>query len=295
MITIRKHYGFTLTELIIVIVIVSILSAVVGPLIGNKFTAVDQSSKRASWVQQSEFALFHLRQDLSSSVPNSTCTTELNCADDDIIEFLGVNDRTQDYAARYRDKQRNPYDRLNPNNDGSFDVFGKFDNLPSYVSIGVSSSIEARDSWQAARVNSSNSHIARISSSDSSLIEDDNNAATNPNPSITNIVLVNSNHNFPRHSPYFRAYFTDGPIGYECKNNILYRVSNYNNLDTAALFSTRTATAVRERIADNVTSCSFQVRGGSPYQAPTVEVKLSIGQGAEKVTLNDIIILGNGS
>jgi MSHA biogenesis protein MshO len=107
--------------------------------------------------------------------------------------------------------------------------------------------------------------------------------------------LANSNHNFPGHSPFFRAYFTDGPIGYECKNNILYRVSNYNNFSAGTLFSTRTATATRERIADNVTSCSFQVRGGAPYQAPKVEVKISIGQGAEAVTLNDIIVLGNGS
>lgn len=290
----KKQLGFTLTELIIVIVIVSILSAVVGPLIGNKFSAVDQSTKRASWVQQAEFALFHIRQDLGSSVPNSTCTTQLNCADDDIIEFLGVNDRTRDYAARYRDKQRNPYDRLRPNNDGSFDIFGNFNNLPGYVSIGVSSSAEARASWEGARVDATNSHIARVTSYDNSLTEDDNNPATNPNPSITNVVLANSNHSFPGHSPYFRAYFTDGPIGYECKDDTLYRVTNYVSLDSSSLFSTRTATAARERIADNVT-CSFEVRGGFPYQAPTVEVNISIGQGSESVTLNNIIVLGNGS
>ncbi|MDN3650500.1 prepilin-type N-terminal cleavage/methylation domain-containing protein [Reinekea marina] len=296
--TLKNNKGFTLTELIMVIVIISIISAVVGPLIGNKFSAVSQSSQRATWVQQAEFALFHIRQDLGTSIPNSACTTtNANCDSGDTLEFLGVQNRNRDFAARYRDRQRNPYDRLQTNNDDAFDVFGLFSNLPNYVSIGVDSPADARTHWQSATTDATNSKIARISSYDNTLTEDDNNAATNPNPSITNIELINNNHRFGGHSPFFRAYFTDGPIGYECNGGTLWRVSNYTSMDSSVLFSTRTAAASvdKVRITDSVTACSFQVRGGAPFQPPTVEVSISIGEGSETVTLNDIIVLGNGS
>jgi MSHA biogenesis protein MshO len=288
--------GFTLIELIMVIVITGILSTVVGPLITNKFIAVSQSTQRANWVQQAEFALFHLRTDLSSSVPNSICTTtNTNCDAGQIVEFLGVNHQQRDFAARYRDKQRSGYDNLSINNDGSFDLLGYFNDLPSFVSIGIASAVEARSSWQSAQAGNNSSHIAKITSSDNSLSEDDNDANTSPNPSITNIVLANDDHDFLTPSPYFRAYFTDGPIGYECDDGTLYRVSNYTSLDTSFLFSTRTISATKERIATSVTSCSFQVRGGAPFQPPTLEVQISIGLGTEAVTLVDIITLGNGS
>lgn len=281
--------GFTLTELVIVIVILGIISTVVTPLISNKFSAVSQSVVRASWVQSAEFALFHIRQDIAQSVPNSLQSSEPSSGADQVFELLTTSINSGVYAARYRNRQYNPYDRLQVNNDDSFDLFGSYSNVPGFVSVGANNATALWADWENLRAGNSNGAVANVVSSSTA-------AAENGSP-ITNVVLSNSgNHRFGNHSPYYRAYFTDGPVGYFCDiaNNQLIRVRGYNNL-SAASFATRTAAGTADRIIDNLISCEFSLSAGSVYLAPTLRVALEIGAGGESIQLIDTIQLSNGS
>ncbi len=265
-----------------VIVIVGILSAVISPLIANKFSAVAQSTDRAKWVQQAEFALFHIRQDLASSVPNSVFTTSAGLT----VEFLSIPVANDLYAARYRNKNLNGYNNLKLNNDDGFDIFGSHTDAPGYVSVATESASNMRTDWTNLLAGSNNGSVATVST-----------IATGTGVTGSPITTINltSAHTFPEHSPYYRAYFFNGPIGYECDlaNGVLYRVSSYTSLSTAQNFTTRSALAERNRVATDVVDCKFTLASGASHIAPTLRVTLAIGRGTEKITLIDTIILSN--
>lgn len=282
-----KQAGFTLTELIIVIVIIGIISAVITPLIGNKFSAVAQSTKRASWVEQAEYAIHQIRQDLALSVPNSIFTSTPLAGDDQVVEFLAAPVGAGLYAGRYRNNQYNPYDRLQPNNDDQFDIFGGYANVPGYVSVATPSASQARLDWEALRAGSSIGHLAEVQST-SILPAENGNERT--------LIVLSGAHNFGDHSPYFRAYFFDGPIGYECDTSAgyLYRVSGYLSLSTLT-FANRTTLAVRDRVISNVQRCKFEYLNGSVYASPGLRITLAIGDGTESIQLVETIFLSNAS
>lgn len=279
--------GFTLTELIIVIVLMGILATVATPLIANKFSAVHQSTRRAHWVQQAEYALFTLRQDLANSVPNSVFVD----ASGEQVEFLGALPTADLYAARYRDQPYAPnHDHLRPNNDISFDIFGAFSIAPIYVSIGTANAVQMRSDWQNHLGGTNSGTLARISNINASPT-----GAENGGPK-TLISLV-ANHDFGGDSLYFRAYFTNGPIAYDCNttNQRLYRVKAYDILDPTLDFVTRSALGNRARVIDSLAACTFELIAGTTYQPPALRVSLEIGDSSETIQLFDTILLSNGS
>ncbi len=286
-----QQRGFTLTELIMVIVIMGIIGAVITPLIGNKFSAVSQSTLRAGWVQQAEYAMFHIQRDLANSVPNSVYTSEPVSSADQVVEFLGIDPESEAYAARYRDKQLSPFDRLQPNNDSSFDIFANIPNLTSvarYVSIGTQNASNMITDWQTNMASNSGT-LAEIASTTNSA------GGSETGGPLTTITLT-ANHNFGAHSPYFRAYFFNGPVAYQCDtaNQVLNRVSGYTSLGTTN-FSTRTAAGSVNRIIANLTACEFEFFAGSAYLPPSLKVAFEIGDGTESIRLINTIVLSNGS
>lgn len=282
--TTQQGSGYTLIELIMVIVIISILAVVITPLIGNRFASVDQSTERARWVQQAEYAFFHIRQDLSMSAPNSVQTSEPLSAGDQVVEFLASTSE-QDYAARYRTAASDG-DALVISADVSFDIFGSFTSLPDYLIIGAEDVSTLWSDWESLRAGGNSGTVAQINSSTSA-------TDSNTGSAVTNIAFTS--HTFPLNSPYFRTYFADGPVAYQCdaSNGFLYRVSGYQDLSADA-FLTRTAAAEFNRVISDLVACEFSVREGSTYTPPTLRVDLTLGSGDEQIRLIDTIILANG-
>ena len=284
---IAKTQGFTLTELVIVIVIMGILATVVSPLIANKFTTVHQSTQRAHWVQQAEYALFQLRQDLANSVPNSIFVD----ASTEQVEFLGAPPTAQLFVARYRDEPNLGRDLLQPNSDDKFDIFGDFTVQPTYVSIGTLNPVDMRTDWQKLQTNGTSGTLAKIQQMSKV-------AASAPTETRITLAAV---HNFGFGSPGSRAYFSNGPIAYDCNatDNLLYRITEYDSLKLGDPFVLRTNPAViannRARVIDSLIFCRFELLAGGTFSPPALRISLTIGDSNGRIELIDTILLSNGS
>lgn len=282
----KSSRGFTLVELVIVIVITGILAVVVGPLIGRGYSSVVQSSDRAFWVQQAEYAFFHLRQDLGQSVPNSVRTLNESSATP-AVEFLGFTQTGVSPRLRYRQQAQTNFNHLTTGGDSAFDVFADLTDLqlPARISINGSNATEVLADWQA---DASAGVVADIDSVTvySGTSCDCGECTDCPATTLT----LNPAHNFANHSPFYRAYLSDGPVAYQCSGGFLWRYNGYSNVSNSDL-SSRLADASSARIINSVLNCHFDWQPGTTLQPPSLIVQLTVGNASESIQLLDTIVL----
>ncbi len=114
----HKQNGFTLVEMIVVIVITGIIAGIVAVFIRAPMQGYVDSARRAELTDVADTAVRRLARDIRTAVPNSIRTTGCGVP---CVEFLPTKD-----GGRYRAQQASGVgDVLNFDAaDGSFDVIG---------------------------------------------------------------------------------------------------------------------------------------------------------------------------
>lgn len=252
-----RESGFTLIELVIVVVLTGILATITAVFIVEPMRAYVDQSRRAGLVDDAENALRRMGRDIRAAVPNS-------------VRVLGAGQGLQLYnavsGARYRTTPREDGSAVPPDDaeailqfdraDDSFDVLGAgFPAVPALVS---------------------STHVLviyNLGTPDSDVYQGSGSPSPVVTPAGTRITIAGSRvtldppFQFGWESPQQRVFLSDGAVTYAC--------------DLGAGTLSRAAVVV----TSNVTGCNFTYTPGTATRSALATMSVTLSRDGESVTL----------
>ena len=271
--------GFSLVELIVVVVLLGLLAGGAGLLILQPIEAYGDQVRRQQLVDQGEMALRQIARDIRRALPNSVRVTSVGAGF--AVEMVNTID-----GARYRDEAGSVF--TTPNDslefaaaDTDFNLLGSF-NVLATGGLGAS-------------------HRLVIYNTSAVAIYD--NAALNRNPGIvttagTALDLspnappgVDAEHHiemipafqFAQQSPGQRVFVIDGPTSYICNpaTNQILRYSNY-----AFSVAQPTPPGVSgEVVVSQLSDCNMTYNPGSSQRGGILTIEIEISDAGESINL----------
>lgn len=271
----KRQTGFTLIEMIIVIIISGIMATVVAQFITLPAESYVAQSRRAKLVDIAETALNRITREVRTALPNSV---RIACGGG-CLEFL----RTLD-GGRYRESP--PGDQLKFSGiDTSFDAMGTLVRRSDIVTgVGANDCVNAL----ADCVSIFNTGQPGANAYDRDNIATITSLGTGVDGVSDNISFNNtgfsSGQTFPYTSPSQRFYVIDTPVSFICSavNKIITRYQDYA---IAAAQPTSNPGGLSSLLANNVTTCNFTYVPGTETRAGLLSIRLTIQEGSEKVSL----------
>jgi MSHA biogenesis protein MshO len=256
--------GFTLIELIIVILIIGILSGVIFTILSGPMTQFVQVEQRANLVDIAETALLRMTREIRLALPNSI---RINAGPE--IEFI----RTVD-GGRYREKV-DPSDaniqcssksdeRLSfSSNTDCFEILGALQNLPGTPLTGSNQS-NCLDQTALCMV------VFNTGQSGANVYAKDNIAAIET-ISTTSITFNNADvagFKFPYKSPRQRFFIIDTPVKFTCDGTKIDRVFDYD------FFAGTGGTS--NLLVNQLTDCTFTYNAGTATRSGLVTISITV-------------------
>lgn len=262
--------GFTLLELLLVIVITGILAVVVAPVIREPVRAYFDQTTRADLVDAAEMALRRMQRDVRRSLPYSLRVNGAQTA----MEFVRVRD-----VARYRQNGTGaPTNRLTFNNaDQDFDLVGNFGSVTKPYVLGSNGRDERLVIFNlGASPYDFYAGDAVVTPAGTTITITDNGG--------TDHVNMNPGHQFEDSSPSHRIYIAETAVSYACNGGALYRDEDYGYLATQP--APATVAAGGAMFTDRVSACRFDYDQGSATRPGLLTMSLTLtNSDGESVTL----------
>ena len=278
-----QQSGFSLLELILVIVLLGVLASGAGLLITKPIEAYNDQLRRQQLVDQGEMALRQIARDLRRALPNSI-RIDSSITNGWALEMINTID-----GARYRDEAGGvftaPDDTLEfAVADTDFNLLGQFQ--------GLSASATA---WPGNRrlviYNTAPTDIyADINSGGSGIVSPSGTGITLSNNGIEHHINLNPAFQFAQQSPGQRMFVIDSAISYVCdpSTKSITRYDNYayqtnqqaTDADMAALTNVQFG-----RVVTQLESCSISYTPGTTQRGSLVSLQIGLADSGEPISL----------
>ena len=277
--------GFTLVELVVVIVVSGVLSTLISKLIIGPVESFQAQSRRADQVDIADTALRRMSRDIRNALPNSV---RIGCGGH-CLEYL----RTVT-GGRYRAKpESNPFSlSFDPSDaDTSFEVLG-FLNNQGDITIGSAAGDCAAGTASCVVIYNTGLAGTNAYAMDNAATV----TAVNAGARIS-IDFINSGFTadtaFPATSPDQHFFIIDTPVTYLCdpgqgslRSYQGYSIhSSQDAVDSHGELTGLTNPAEHALLAEKITACQFSYSPGTPSRNGLVVMTLTIADQNEQIVL----------
>ena len=276
----RSQAGFSLIELIVVVVLLGVLAGGAGLLIRNPIQAYEAQVRRQQLVDQGEMALRQIARDVRRALPNSIRITTVG-ASGSALEMVNTVD-----GARYRDEFGGVY-TANADfildftgADTSFNLLGTlsdpaaFDPNNRLVIYNTSANIyaEAVDADNLGIVTHGGITLA-VNNLGAGLDREDQ-------------IVLSTPFQFTQQSPGQRAFFVDSSISYICDpaGSLIERYAGYGFRGTQPTTPADFGVAAG-RVISQLAGCSFSYSAGTAQRGGILSVQIAVSDSGETINL----------
>lgn len=271
--------GFTLAELVIVIVVLGVISAAAAAFISGPINAYFDLSRRAQLSDIADAATRRITRDLQRALPNSVrvaggCTGATPC----YLEYIPVVAAGRYRAGADQSGRGNPLD-FTDNADTSFDLIGPGITLPTATPLWLVVYNLGKPGADAYSGDSLASDVRRPYAGAGGSVK---------------AISFNSSEALPFESPARRFQIVSTPVTYGCtpapSGGTLTRNSGYGFAAVQAV----TPSGAAALLASGVTSCSFAYFTDEKFpRVGVVSISLQISRDGESVSLFQQIHVSN--
>lgn len=275
-ITLRQHAGFSLIELIMVIVLLGAVVALSSVFIVGPFQAYDDVRNRADLVNRANQALELMHRELRNALPNSVRVTDSGNRHG--VEFLRTT-----HGGRYREA----YDGSGGGDildfdapDDSFDIMGTLPDDPDAPGT----------SWVVIYNLSAGGCTAGSDPNAYCGGPEDNRAAmAADNSSSASSIQLDAPFRFPYRSPQQRFYVVDTPVSFVCDEDTgeIRRFQGYSIQAGQPINTGDFGGVSGALVVDGISSCSFAYDDGAGTRNGLVTAKLALTGQGETISLLD--------